>query len=460
MVFSSIVFLFFFFPLTLLLYFSLPGTKFRNVLLLLASLVFYAWGEPVFVLIMLFSCVVNYVTGLFLENRRYGKIPLIIGVVINLIILIIAKYSDFIVQNFNLLLSDDNKIDQPNLPLPIGISFFTFQAISYLVDIWRKDAHVQKNPLRLSLFISLFPQLIAGPIVRYHHIATELNRRVHHFALFRNGTERFITGLSKKVLLANPAGQLADNIMMGEAGINTPTAWIGLIAYTLQIYYDFSGYSDMAIGLGKVFGFNFHENFNYPYKSKSIQEFWRRWHISLSTWFRDYVYIPLGGNRKGTGRTYFNLITIFFFTGLWHGASWSFVFWGLFHGFFMLIERVGLKKHLPKIPVFNHIYTMLVVMVAWVFFKIESFSEALHYTITLFEMDLSSITVNVTSWQITAIIAGVLFSFNWWSSLLRDNHRYTRSLSTLKYTVLLILFVLCCLEIATSTYNPFIYYRF
>ena len=433
------------------IYFALPGIRLRNVFLLLASLVFYAWGEPVFVLLMLLSCGINYSVGLLLDKTDRKKWILGVGVGLNLLILVIAKYSDFIVVNLNSLLPADNQLAQPNFPLPIGISFFTFQAISYLVDVWRKHAQVQTNPIRLSLYISLFPQLIAGPIVRYHHIATELNRRIHHFSLFRYGIERFVIGLAKKVLIANPMGALADGIIDGAVTWDTPEAWFAIMAYALQIYYDFSGYSDMAIGLGKMFGFNFHENFNYPYKAKSIQDFWRRWHISLSTWFRDYVYIPLGGN--------FNLVVVFFLTGLWHGASWSFVFWGLLHGTFLIIERLGFKNVLNKVGPLAHVYTLLVVLFAWVFFRINDFELAWTFSGSLFSFTPGSGMPDISAIQTTALIAGVVFSFNWWKRI-PVLMKPSLALKILQLTVILILLLLCSLEIATSTYNPFIYYRF
>ncbi|MFZ6053179.1 MBOAT family O-acyltransferase [Halocola ammonii] len=459
MVFSSIVFLFFFLPLVLLVYFMLPGVRQRNVFLLLASLVFYAWGEPVFVLLMLFSCAVNYTVGLVMSKAAGRKWPLVLGVVVNLLILVIAKYSDFMVENLNTILPEGNKLSQPNIPLPIGVSFFTFQAISYLVDIWRNQAHVQKNPLRLSLYIALFPQLIAGPIVRYHHIATELHRRVHHFAMFRYGVERFVIGLAKKVLIANPMGQYADSVIAESGNWDTPSAWMAIVAYSLQIYYDFSGYSDMAIGLGRMFGFNFHENFNFPYRARSIQEFWRRWHISLSTWFRDYVYIPLGGNRLGDYRTYFNLTLVFFLTGLWHGASWNFVFWGMLHGTFLIVERLGFKNVLQRIGGLANVYTLLVVVFAWVFFRIESFGDAWKFVGEMFSFHVDDSSIPLSRWQLTALSFGVVFCFDWWTKLKLPT-TWQKPTLAMKQFLLLFIFVVSCLEVATSTYNPFIYFRF
>jgi len=460
MVFSSVVFLFFFLPAVLFVYYSLPSIRSKNIFLLLASLFFYSWGEPVFVYVMLFSCVLNYTFGLLLNRFSTKKWPLAIGVALNLLILVIAKYSDFIVESINPILPDSNQLTQPNIPLPIGISFFTFQAISYLVDVSRRQAHVQKDPLRLSLYIALFPQLIAGPIVRYYHVASELHRRVHHIELFKEGVKRFIIGLGKKVLIANSMGQLTDSIMANPASWDSSTAWLGMLAYTLQIYFDFSGYSDMAIGLGKMFGFNFHENFNFPYQAKSIQEFWRRWHISLSTWFRDYLYIPLGGNRKGVQRTYLNLLIVFFLTGLWHGASWNFVFWGLFHGFFLMTERVGLSNLLKKAPVISHIYTLLVVMIGWMLFRLEHFSEFTAYMQALFSFSFSDISSLISRQQVLMMALGIFFSVKWISKPFIVSAKWQKISTPVYHFALLLLFVLSCLDIATSTYNPFIYYRF
>ncbi|MAX79168.1 MAG: membrane-bound O-acyltransferase family protein [Crocinitomicaceae bacterium] len=460
MVFSSVVFLFFFLPAVLLIYYSLPSIQLKNIFLLIASLFFYSWGEPVFVFVMLFSCLLNYIFGLLLNRYSTQQWPLIIGVSLNLLVLVIAKYSDFFVHSVNPILPEGYQLSAPNIPLPIGISFFTFQAISYLVDVNRKQAHVQKNPLRLSLYVALFPQLIAGPIVRYHHVASELHRRVHHIGLFSEGVKRFIIGLGKKVIIANSMGQLTDAIMNQPDSWNSSVTWLGMLAYTLQIYFDFSGYSDMAIGLGKMFGFNFHENFNFPYQSKSIQEFWRRWHISLSTWFRDYLYIPLGGNRRGVRRTYANLLTVFFLTGLWHGASWNFVFWGLFHGFFLLIERIGFGKILKKMPILGHIYTILVVMIGWMLFRLEHFSDFIAYMQGVFSFSFSNVSDLLSKQQALMMILGILFSVKWISKPLNISPKWKKITVPAYQLVLLVLFVLCCLDIATSTYNPFIYYRF
>jgi alginate O-acetyltransferase complex protein AlgI len=387
MVFSSTIFLFLFLPLVLLVY-LLVGRRFRNLLLLAASLLFYAWGENIFVLLMLISIALNYTFGLMIDGSRQrgrsGKIPLVLALVTNLGILGFFKYANFIVDNLNPILIQLNfsVVEMQQVHLPIGISFFTFQALSYVIDLYRGHSSVQRNPINVALYISLFPQLIAGPIVRYHDIAEQIVRRSTRFEDFAWGVRRFIIGLGKKVLVANVLGRTADYIFSLPAEtVPAGLAWLGAISYTLQIYYDFSGYSDMAIGLGRMFGFRFLENFNYPYVSQSIREFWRRWHISLSSWFRDYLYISLGGNRHGTTRTHINLLVVFFLCGLWHGASWTFVIWGLYHGGFLVLERLRpVKVLMDLLPRgVRHLYVLLVVVVGWVFFRAETISYAGDY---------------------------------------------------------------------------------
>ncbi len=458
MVFSSTVFLFLFLPLVLLLYFSIRSTLWKNAVLLISSLFFYAWGEPVYVFLMILSCGFNYVMGLWV-GRSSTKKPLALAIALNVLVLCLFKYADFIVENVNAL-AGKPLLDLPQIALPIGISFFTFQAISYLIDVSKSNHLVQRNPFKLSLYIALFPQLIAGPIVRYQHIVAQLGRRTHHIRLFTSGLRRFILGLSKKVLVANAVGTLADSIFENPTSWSTPNAWIGILAYSLQIYYDFSGYSDMAIGLGRMFGFRFLENFRFPYSAASIQDFWRRWHISLSTWFRDYLYIPLGGNRAGATRTYINLIIVFFITGLWHGASWNFVFWGLFHGFFLLVERAGFSKFLFRYTWFGHLYTLLVVMVAWVFFRLTHFGEAIEFTGALFGITETNEITAISNQQFIFLIIGCVFAINWlpkkWTHFFQSNS-IGQSLS---YVGLFFLLLFCLLDVANSTYNPFIYYRF
>ncbi|MGB0390011.1 MAG: MBOAT family O-acyltransferase [Salibacteraceae bacterium] len=391
-----------------------------------------------------------------------------IGVVFNLILLGIFKYTNFFVQNINGILPADKAMNFEKIILPIGISFFTFQSISYLVDLYRGEVKVQKNIIKLSLYISLFPQLVAGPIVRYYDIAKDLTNRNHTLELFKSGVIRFVIGLSKKLLIANVMARLADEIMILPANeLDAFTAWIGIIAYTLQIYFDFSGYSDMAIGLGRMFGFKFLENFNFPYISSSIQEFWRRWHISLSTWFRDYLYIPLGGNRLGVSRTYLNLGIVFFLTGLWHGASWSFVVWGLFHGTFLIIERLGFNQVLSKNKVLGHIYTLLVVMIAWVFFRIENIGDAIAYIQLMFTGN-SNVNLNFmpTYEQWLFMGVGLFFSFNGVKLLKQFSYKYLQfethpvTSELVKTTVIMFLFLYCIMALSSNAYNPFIYFRF
>ena len=385
MVFSSIIFLFLFLPLALAFYF-LTVKKYRNLFLLFASLIFYAWGEGFYLLILLISIFINYSCGLLIDNHRSSNrsgVYLIVAIVLNLGILAFFKYANFVVTNLNSILPvfGIGPLYLTRIHLPIGISFFTFQALSYVVDVYNQKILAQRNIINLSAYISLFPQLMAGPIVRYAHIAKEIVSRTTSRTDFSEGVRQFLFGLGKKMLIANPVAGVADQVFFLPAGeLTTGLAWLGAICYTLQIYFDFSGYSDMAIGLARMFGFHYLENFNYPYISRSIREFWRRWHISLSTWFKDYLYIPLGGNHRGSLRTYMNLVIVFLLCGLWHGASWNFVIWGLFHGLFLAIERTFLGRGLNALPQpFRHIYTLLIVMVGWVIFRTESMAQGISY---------------------------------------------------------------------------------
>ena len=374
MIFSSVLFLFRFLPLFLICYFLAPG-RMKNIILLLGSLIFYAWGEPVYVVLMLFSTISDYVHGLQLEKAKAagksGRGWLVSSVIINLLMLGFFKYSDFLIGNCNSVFG--TQIPLLNLPLPIGISFYTFQTMSYSIDVYRGEVKAQKNLLDFAVFVTMFPQLIAGPIVKYKTAAPFLNRRSHSVETAAYGIRRFVVGLAKKVLFANNAGLIWTEISaMNLSELPAATAWFGIIAYALQIYFDFSGYSDMAIGLGAMVGFEFPENFNYPYISRSITEFWRRWHISLSTWFKEYVYIPLGGNRKGLPRQILNLLIVWALTGIWHGANWNFLLWGLWFGFFLILEKLVLGKWLAKLPAFvGWIYSMVLVLLGWVFFALE-----------------------------------------------------------------------------------------
>lgn len=448
------------------------------------SLLFYAWGEVFYVGIMIVSIIANFITGKSIYSalandihRISAEIYLTAGIAINIGLLICFKYANFIVDNINAFFSiiDLSPLVLEPVHLPLGISFFTFQAISYIVDVYRKEVQAQNNIFNLALYISLFPQLIAGPIVRYHDVCLQITARSHSLSLFSCGIQRFIIGLAKKMLIANPLGELADNVfLLSGNDLTMPLAWIGILAYSFQIYFDFSGYSDMAIGLGRMFGFRFQENFNYPYIAKSMREFWRRWHISLSTWFRDYVYIPLGGSRVSTGRVYLNLFIVFLLTGVWHGASWNFVIWGLFHGFFLASEHMGFSKILNKIWLpFQHLYLVLVVMTSWVFFRAENLPQAIEYFSSM---------INISNWHTTTfqyaqvasnestymLVIAMIFSMPVYSGLKTHLHNFSSD-SLVKYVSLIyiprLLFtstilILSVLKVASSTYNPFIYFRF
>lgn len=470
MVFSTIIFLCAFLPITIIGYYLMPGRG-KNIFLLLCSLFFYAWGEPVYVFVMLASIICNYAFGMALyrfRNRR--KLWLMAAVAVNLGILCVFKYTGFIVENAGRILPGLLKI--PEIALPIGISFYTFQGLSYCIDVYRNEEIVQKNPFNLALYISMFPQLIAGPIVRYGDVKDALAKREHSPGLFAGGVERFIIGLSKKAILANPMGALAQQIMGSDTGyMGASVAWLGAVAYTLQIYFDFSGYSDMAIGLGKIFGFHFPENFNYPYISGSVREFWRRWHISLSAWFKDYLYIPMGGSRKGN--VYLHLFIVFLATGLWHGAAWGFVLWGLWHGMFCILERVAGNLHKDREHggkntiyyvrnVFSHVYTLLVVITGWVLFNLVSVRGTLSYVKVMFGITRNSFTAYSPSYYMdgrtTVLMAVSVLACLPWKAILRLKE--STGLLIVKRLILLILLALCFVFIITSTYNPFIYFRF
>ena len=372
MLFSSIPFLYYFLPVVLILYFAVPF-KFKNLVLLIASLFFYFYGEPIYVLLMLASCLSSYIHGLLIDKYRgtkWSKVWLVSSVTTSLLMLGFFKYSDFFISNINSIFS--SKIGLLGVILPIGISFYTFQTLSYTVDVYRGDAKVQKSFIRLATYVSLFPQLIAGPIVRYTTVEEDLTERKHTIAGFSSGVTRFIIGLGKKVLIADVLYEVLSAFRASDDK-SVLFYWLYAVAFALQIYFDFSGYSDMAIGLGRMFGFRFLENFNYPYISKSVAEFWRRWHMSLGSWFRDYVYIPLGGNRVKAGRWVFNTLAVWFLTGFWHGANWTFIIWGLYFALFLMIEKFFLKKFLEKLPSFiSHIYVLFVVVISFVIFNADT----------------------------------------------------------------------------------------
>lgn len=470
MVFSSLIFLFYFLPVVLLSYFCIPA-RFRNLHLLLTSLFFYGWGEGFYVLLMLGVITLNYLLGLSFGTGGLRR-PwlLLIGIIANLMPLAIYKYGAFLCNNFDGLLrvlSVQPPAGLVNLPLPLGISFFTFQALSYLVDTYRETTPPQRNPVNLGLYIALFPQLIAGPIIRYHDLARQLARRQITLGGFSYGIERFICGLAKKVLLANTLGQMADTVFsLPPQDLNSGAVWLGAISYTLQIYYDFSGYSDMAIGLGHMFGFTFLENFKYPYISKSIQEFWRRWHISLSNWFRDYLYIPLGGNRRGALRTNCNLVIVFLLCGFWHGAAWNFVFWGIFHGFFLTVERGSFGRLLKKAPaIIAHGYTMFIVIIGWIFFRADNFGQGVKFVKILFgagkgELPFQVILAMDPLFLIT-LAGGLFFALPTAAKLLSKTRENWPIVTSGCYRLWLLgLMLLSMASLATGAYNPFIYFRF
>lgn len=483
MVFSSITFLFYFLPISLILYYMAPE-KTKNFVLLLVSLFFYAWGEPVYVFLMIFSILANYILGLLISKHQGSKAVLSAAVVINLLVIGFFKYADFLIENINGIFGASIEPLEPlELPLPIGISFYTFQAMSYIIDLYRGNVKLQKNIIDFAMYITMFPQLIAGPIVRLKSIEDRLHRRENTPELFAAGVKRFAVGLGKKVLLANNAGIIWDTVnAMSQGEVSTVTAWIGIAAFTFQIYFDFSGYSDMAIGLGKMFGFDFPENFDYPYTSKSITEFWRRWHISLGTWFREYVYIPLGGNRHGIARQILNIAIVWFLTGLWHGASWNFVIWGLYFAVILMMEKLFLLNILEKLPaVARHIYTMVLVIVSWVIFSIESPVEIAAYISAMFGGTIaeagffSNQTAYLLSsnWILIAVFAvgctkipktaySALISRIRGEKEQGKERRLGKKIfaATLENALMASILIVAIAYITASTYNPFLYFRF
>ncbi len=464
MVFSTNTFLFLFLPAVLIAYyipFVRKRRKLSNFILTAASIFFYAWGEPVYVLLMLFSILMNWAFGLIVSKNsgtKKAKIAVALSVVINISILFVFKYLTFILKNFNLLFNKN--IDTLEIALPIGISFFTFQAMSYVIDVYRGRGSAQKNPLNVALYISFFPQLIAGPIVRYETVAEEIMNRRETFDDFSFGAYRFAVGLCKKVILANNLAAVADLAFANEKP-SVVMAWTGAIAYTLQIYFDFSGYSEMAIGLGRMFGFHFLENFNYPYVSKSITDFWRRWHMSLGTWFRDYVYIPLGGSRVDTkARLVFNLFVTWALTGIWHGANWTFLVWGLLYFVLLTIEK--LTKFHEKIGGFGHVYTMLFVILGWVLFRADSISAAVSYMGAMFGLTSNvlcdDLILTYLSYNKVYFIFGILACFPI-QKLIKPKIS-EKLYNVLSAIVLAVLFVISISFMVKGSYNPFIYFNF
>ena len=468
MIFSSTVFLFGFLPCILLCYYAVPF-RLKNILLLFASLLFYAWGELAYTLLMIASIVWNYFLGRLID-RGHGnkKIALVFGVTGNLLLLGYFKYSNFIIENINVLFSviGLSALQPDPVHLPLGISFFTFQAISYLVDVYRGESKCQKNLLTLGLYISMFPQLIAGPIVRYGTVARQLVRRTITFVQMEKGVLRFVYGLAKKLLIANPLGEMADALFALPADQLTAfPAWLAIIAYSLQIYFDFSGYSDMAIGLGLMLGFTFPENFNYPYIARSIRDFWRRWHMSLTAWLRDYLYIPLGGSRVAAPRIAFNLITVFLLCGLWHGASWNFIIWGGWHGAFIILERGSFGRVLYKLPAyFQHFYLLLVVTIGWVFFRSESLAQALSLLQALsgfqgWTNDLYPVQLYLSGETPMAGLAGCVLSMPIFQMIKARLEEGVQGF-VIRLSLMSLLLYGSFMKISSGTYNPFLYFRF
>lgn len=469
MLFSSLIFLFVFLPMVLFIYFISPK-KLKNLTLLIFSLFFYGYGEPKSLFIMILSIIMNYVFGLLVDRYRSSKSKayavLILTAIGNIAIIGYFKYTDFFIENFNAIFG--LSVPLLHIIMPIGISFFTFQGMSYVIDVYREHGKAQKNPLNVALYISLFPQLIAGPIVRYETVSAQINERHVDIDKLTRGIEKFILGLSKKVLIANSMGLIADEVF----AISTPQlsvllAWVGVLAYTAQIYFDFSGYSDMAIGLGRMFGFEFLENFNYPYIATSITDFWRRWHISLSTWFRDYVYIPLGGNRVSQSKLIRNILLVWLLTGFWHGAAWNFIAWGFYFGLLLMLEKFVIGNYLKKLwrPL-QHTYALLFIVLGWVLFRSESLGYAWGYLASMlglagvpFISDQSMYYIVEYKFEFMIAIVAAMPIYPILQAKLKNNSSGLL-LSYIKYFVLIGLFALCIIYLINSTFNPFIYFRF
>ncbi len=466
MVFSSTIFLCVYLPLVLLGYYICPK-KGRNLFLLIVSLVFYAWGEPKYVFLMIFSILVNYIFGRLMDKNRGRqkrmKLMLVLSVVIDIGLLSVFKYTDFVITNINAIFG--SSFDLLNIALPIGISFYTFQAMSYTIDVYRDDVRVQKNLIDFGMYITMFPQLIAGPIVRYADVQDQLADRSVTTADFSEGIMRFVVGLGKKVLLANQMGAVWSDVYALGGDVSALMAWTGAIAYTFQIYFDFSGYSDMAIGLGRMFGFKFPENFRYPYQSVSITDFWRRWHITLSTWFKEYLYIPLGGNRRGLARQALNLLIVWSLTGFWHGAGWNFVMWGLYYFVILFIEKLFLLKALDKLPkFFRHVYALLLIIIGWVIFASDDVSVLLPYLGSMFGangaiggMDVYTLLTKAALLVICCIASTELPKKLFLSAAGAMNEK---AAFTLKSVLTIALLALSMILLIGDSYNPFLYFRF
>lgn len=470
MVFSSIPFLFFFLPFFLLLYYLLPF-KYKNIILLIFSLIFYTWGEPIYIFLMLFSTFVDYINGRLFESRKFTrkKLYLIVAIAINLSLLGFFKYSDFLIESINHLFNIS--IPLLKVGLPIGISFYTFQTMSYSIDVYRGKVKPQKNYFTYLTYVSMFPQLIAGPIVRYETVDQELQHREITFGGFTKGLLRFLQGLFKKVLIANNIGYLWTVIStMGNNELSIMTAWLGILAFTFQIYFDFSGYSDMAIGMGKMLGFNYLENFNYPYIAKSITDFWRRWHISLSSWFRDYIYIPLGGSRVSKIINIRNIFIVWTLTGIWHGAAWNFVMWGIYYGILLILEKFILNKYIERFPNWlKHTYTLFLVMIGWTIFAFDDMTLLSNYMNVLFGIGsypfINNTFIYYFSNYFLIIVVAVIFSMPTYhiikdKLLLIKNKRVVNIIFALRLITYLILLLITISYLVSDTYNPFLYFRF
>ena len=464
MVFSSLVFMFAYLPITLLAYYLIPRQG-RNIFLFFINLLFYGWGEPTLIVLMLINIAINYAGGYFVDkfrdDKKKQKLFLILTCVIDIGTLAVFKYTGMLVDTVNMLPFLD--LPTPEISLPIGISFYTFQTMSYVIDVYRDDAPVSKNPINFGTYVALFPQLIAGPIVRYRDVADQLVNRRETMALFSKGVNVFLVGLAKKVLIANPMGTLNTAIFATTDENGVVGTWIGIIAYSFQLYFDFSGYSDMACGLGNMLGFEFLKNFDYPYISKSVTEFWRRWHISLSTWFKEYVYIPLGGNRKGVKRQVINLLIVWGLTGIWHGASWNFVLWGLYYGIMLIVEKFLLKKLLDKLPSFvQHIYTIFIIIIGWGLFYFTDMSQLGAFLINLFDFSKGicgeqalTLILQYLPVLLVAGFASTPVATKIYKKI--ENKKHIWILQTLFCAVIL---VLCTASLVSSSYNPFLYFRF
>ena len=465
MLFTSISFLYYFLPALIIIYFITPK-KYKNIILLIASLLFYLYGEPKYVFLMIAEIIIAYIGAILIDKyKNQSKNILITTLFIHVFLLIIFKYTDFIIQTINDISNANIKL--LNIALPIGISFYTFQIISYVIDVYNGKVKVQKNLINLATYVSLFPQLVAGPIVRYQTVEKELDDRVHSFNNFAYGIRRFSIGLAKKVLIANALGELCTKAFV----LNETTVifyWIFGISYMLQLYFDFSAYSDMAIGLGRIFGFNFPENFNYPYISKSITEFWRRWHISLSTWFKDYVYIPLGGNRDGKYKQIRNILIVWLLTGIWHGANWTFLIWGLLFGIILIIEKIFLNKFMEKLPSFiRRIYVLFIVMILFIIFNSDSMQVALTNIKGLFGMNKEAFINDYTLHYLKSYLPLLIIAFLGATPLiktlidkLRKNRYVNNIINILEPILIVIILVVVTSYLIDNSYNPFLYFRF